>query len=152
MDFEEKLDSKDWKVRSHTIEQVEILLKAELAKPNSEFEVYVEDITLKMLKMCIDSNFKVSLTALRIINLLTHQFASQIMPHFEHVSEALIRKLEDNKIVIRHSIIKIFHNLSSQTGFQRLTELAIKYLEHPRWHVREECLSLLIMTCLSVGN
>jgi len=71
-----------------------------------------------MVKMCIDSNFKVSLTALRIINLLTFQFATQIMPHFEHVSEALVRKLEDNKIVIRHSIMKIFHNLSSQTGFQ----------------------------------
>jgi len=37
LDFEEKLESSDWKVRSHTIEQVEILLKAELNKPNSEF-------------------------------------------------------------------------------------------------------------------
>jgi len=103
--------------------------------------------------MCIDQNFKVSLTALRIIGLLTHQYAEWIAPHFNHVSESLVRKLEDNKIVIWHSILKIFYSLSKQmTNTQPITDLALKYLEHPKWHVREECLSLLTMHALTQGS
>ena len=33
----------------------------------------------------------------------------------------------------------------------RILDMALKYLEHPKWHVREECLTLLTMNCLMKG-
>lgn len=61
-------NEEDWKRRTQAIQETENLIKKQFARPNENFMFYVPDILRKMCKMMHDSNFKVSLTSLRIIH------------------------------------------------------------------------------------
>ena len=64
-----------------------------------------------MLKLSQDINFKIALTSIRVIQMLVTSHAKQLAPIYKHLYHSLILKLEDNKIVIRHAVLKIIHSL-----------------------------------------
>lgn len=76
----EKLNSPDdWKKRTYAIQETENLIKKQFARPNEDFPIYITDICKKMCKMMHDSNFKISLTSLRIIHNLCMKYPKEIL-------------------------------------------------------------------------
>lgn len=71
-------DTQDWKKRTYAIQETENLIKKQFVRPNEDFSLYIPDICKKMCKMMHDSNFKISLTALRIIHNLSMKYSKEI--------------------------------------------------------------------------
>ena len=117
-------NQEDWKLRTEAIEELESQLKFELQgenhSPNPDLAPYISDICNKMMKMIHDSNFKISLTAIRIIHLLSINYPNEIRPVFQELIKTLMAKLEDNKIVIRHAILKIFFTIANLIGVDKI--------------------------------
>ena len=57
----------------------------------------------------------------------------------------LSQKLSDNKIVIRHAVMKVFYALLTALGANDIVASVFPFLEDQNWHIREEILSILIM-------
>jgi hypothetical protein len=57
----------------------------------------------------------------------------------------LSEKLSDNKIVIRHAVLKVFYALVTSLGTKQIVSLVFPSLGSDNWHIREEILSILIM-------
>lgn len=114
-------------------------------RPNEDFPIYVTDVCKKMCKMMHDSNFKISLTSLRIIHNLCTKYPKEVQGCLASLVSNLADKLSDNKIVIRHAVLKIFYVLASTIGAAKVVSLVHPFLTHDNWHIREEILSILIM-------
>ena len=71
-------DKNDWKKRTTAIQKMENLIKKQLRSPNDDFPIYITDICKKMCKMMHDSNFKISLTSLRIVHSLCQKYSKEI--------------------------------------------------------------------------
>lgn len=143
----------DWKSRTKAIEEVEIAVTKELENPFDDFHLYITDICKKMIKMVSDSNFKISLTSLLIIQKVAAKYASELIPILGHVIQQLVQKLDDNKLVIRHAILRIINNLVKQLDCsERVVNTCLKFLQHQKWHVRDECAGILIMCCLETHS
>ena len=99
-----------------------------------------------------DSNFKISLTALRIIHNLSMKYSKEIECCLQNLITNLSNKLSDNKIVIRHAVLKVFYALVCTLGAKKIVELVSPFLDHENWHIREEILSILIMACLTANS
>lgn len=75
-----------------------------------------------MTKMCSileQPNFKLCLASLRIIHKLLKQYAADICKSgedFDTLINVLAKKLIDNKVVVRHAVLKIFYLLSNRIG------------------------------------
>lgn len=64
----------------------------------------------------------------------------------------LAEKLSDNKIVIRHAVLKVFYVLATAIGATKIVGLIRPFLTHDNWHIREEVLSILIMSCITSNS
>jgi hypothetical protein len=145
-------DEQDWKRRVAAIQEMENLIKREFSRPNDDFPIYITDICKKMMKMMHDSNFKISLTSLRIIHNLCMKYPKQISEVLNDLIRNLSNKLSDNKIVIRHAVLKVFYALSTALGSKKIVGLVYPFLKDTNWHIREEILSILIMACLTSNS
>lgn len=101
-----------------------------------------------MSKMIDDSNFKISLTSLRIIHNLCMKYPKEIANVLPELVNNLSNKLSDNKIVIRHAVLKVFHVLAVSLGAEEIVKLVHPFLKNDNWHIREEILIILIMACI----
>jgi hypothetical protein len=142
----------DWKKRVSAIQEMENLIKKQFSRPNEDFPIYVTDICKKMWKMMHDSNFKISLTALRIIHNLWMKYPKEILGVLSDLVTHLTDKLSDNKIVIRHAVLKVFYALTTSLGAKKIVNLVFQFIDHENWHIREEILSILIMACISSNS
>jgi hypothetical protein len=105
-----------------------------------------------MSKMIDDSNFKISLTSLRIIHNLCIKYSKEIAGVLPSLVKSLSNKLSDNKIVIRHAVLKVFHVLAVSIGAEEIVKLVHPFLKNNNWHIREEILSILIMACITSNS
>jgi len=121
-------DMKDWKNRTFAIQEMETLIKKQFAKPNEDFPIYITDIWKKMCKMMHDSNFKISLTSLRIIHNLWIKYPNEILTWLTNLVNNLSEKLSDNKIVIRHAVLKVFYALITTLGAKKILNHIVQYL------------------------
>jgi hypothetical protein len=95
--------------------------------------------------MMHDSNFKISLTSLRIIHNLCIKYPKEILNCLSYLVTNLANKLSDNKIVIRHAVLKIFYSLVTSLGSTKIVNLVYSNLTDENWRIREEILCVLIM-------
>ena len=149
----EKLnDENDWKKRTQAIQETENLIKKQFSRPNEDFPIYITDICKKMWKMMHDSNFKISLTSLRIIHNLCVKYPKEIVNCLNVLVNNLWEKLSDNKIVIRHAVLKVFYALVNSLGPNKIIDLVFPFITHENWHIREEILSIIIMSWVTSNS
>lgn len=66
--------------------------------------------------------------------------------------DSLSEKLSDNKIVIRHAVLKVFYALVTSLGANDIIKHVFPFLDNDNWHIREEILSILIMGCVTSNS
>ena len=145
-------DQKDWKKRTTAIQKMEALIKKQLSHPNEDFPIYITDICKKMCKMMHDSNFKISLTSLRILHSIWLKYPGEVKSCLKDMIDSLSEKLSDNKIVIRHAVLKVFYALVTSLGANDIIKHVFPFLDNDNWHIREEILSILIMGCVTSNS
>ena len=102
--------------------------------------------------MMHDSNFKISLTSLRITHNLCSKYPKEIQNWLSNLVNNLAEKHSDNKIVMRHAVLKVFYVLATTIGATKIVGLIHSFLTHENWHIREEILSILIMSWITSNS
>lgn len=97
-------NDKDWKVRSDAIEELQ--KKFDECKDRPEAEGVLKSLLPILLKMLGDSNFKISLASMKMIEEIFQNAALNL----EVFYGSLIEKLADSKIAIRQNVAKVIKN------------------------------------------
>jgi len=105
---------------TEALEQTETILEKELENPNPEFRNYVSDFTTQICTFVDEPSFKICLTSLRII----HKLCLNVVELVQLSNKEYERLLEviDQKVVIRHSVLKIFYLLARSQGGDLIVE------------------------------
>lgn len=90
-----------------------------------------------------DINFKISLTVIKIITKLLQLNLINFKKYFSQLVTALVEKLADSKVIIRHAILKCCSLLIIKYKASIFAYHAMRYLQHGNWHAREGALSLI---------
>jgi hypothetical protein len=66
--------------------------------------------------------------------------------------EPVAEKLGENRISIRKSAAKIFHEFLKEISTDTLFTHCLENLNHKNWHIREEILQIFITALLSINT
>ncbi|OTF78392.1 hypothetical protein BLA29_001520 [Euroglyphus maynei] len=91
-------------------------------------------VFVSQLLLDSSSNFKVILWTLDIIELLTERFKLRIHPNLSQLVLLLSQRLGDNRIVIRDSVIKVFHQMMTRYCPQEMLDLLFKHVSSSAQH------------------
>ena len=89
------------------------------------------------------------MAAINMMNKLLVLDLVQNNVHFNSLVITLIEKFSDIKIIIRQAILKCCGLLIKKNNPYKFAEIAINYIKHTNWHVREGILHL-IANCLII--
>ncbi len=139
-----------WKDRTSAVEAIESRLNTILqSEKKVDFLPYSTSFLGFIIQFISDINFKISLTTVKMIAKLLCINNINFKKYYTQLVTALIEKLADSKVVIRHSVMKCCSLLIAQSKNSQFAFQAMRYLQHGNWHVREGALSL-IAHCLLV--
>ncbi|KAH9423399.1 hypothetical protein DERP_003678 [Dermatophagoides pteronyssinus] len=91
-------------------------------------------IFITQLLLDSSSNFKIILWTLDIIELLTERFRQRLQPNLSQIILLLSQRLGDNRIVIRDSVIKVFHQMMTKYCPQEMLDLLFKHVSSNAQH------------------
>ena len=110
-------NTSDWKARTDAIEKLERGLPGFLDN-RAMNERHICGVVTLVAKLVDDTNFKISLTAIRILTTVTNHHNTYLTEDCLRVMvPTLVNRLSDNKIVIRHALLKTFHSLAYVSVF-----------------------------------
>ena len=83
-----------------------------LHEPPDLFQNNLEIVLEKALEFVNDSNFKITLTSLRIVQKIVEKFKCGLPENLiTKIGVSLMPKYSDNKIIIRHAVHKTFYTV-----------------------------------------
>lgn len=140
--IEQLRQGEDWKARVNGIQELESLVSkldnlAVLLPYIGQFCKFLND-------MLQDSNFKVILSTLTIIQKLTSFIGIGKQANLGQLIQPCINKLGDNKIAIRQAAFRVFKELILQVKSTVLYPQLLAALDNKNWHIREEVINVLI--------
>lgn len=86
--------------------------------------------------------------ALQLIGLIVGRVGWPVRTYLDSLMEQLISLLGDNKIIIRHSNIKLINKVMQTLTPGPVLEHLVSHLNHENWRVREEIVNIIIL-CVS---
>lgn len=104
------MDEKDWRSRASAVEEVHELLDAVSELARKQLTEKLSDFLKIFSKLLDDSNFKISLTALQIVQKISKYPAFHAPPALESILFGLVSKLGDSKVAIRSLALKIIRD------------------------------------------
>ncbi|KAI8922751.1 hypothetical protein BC831DRAFT_474427 [Entophlyctis helioformis] len=135
----------DWKSRATAMESIYAASKSIDAQA---FTPHVHKFAAFIEHLIQDDNFKITLMALHITAEAIHAAGPKIQPAALRLTDVLVGRFADNKIVIRQTCSKLLIQLMQATYPRLVYQCMLKHMasDHPR--VREEILNTLIMSML----
>jgi hypothetical protein len=140
-----------WKDRTTTMETLQSQFEQLLLDRDRLREFEGEDATAFLefiYKFISDINFKISISAIKIVSLL-YQENLKITRHFNEVVRQLIEKLSDSKQSIRDITLDCCAKMIKASQPVTFANNIVKDLQHANWHVREGVVNLLVRCLLS---
>ena len=139
----------EWKSKAAAIDMVETALK----------EIQLDEFYNQMSQFCIflhvllkDSNFKVNLAALNILGSIIDLAGPRMQPIVPKLTEALVMKFVDNKIIIRQTCHSLLLKLMEISYPSYVYESMLPSITHENPRVREEIVNSLIAGLLTFPN
>ncbi len=74
----------------------------------------------------MDTNFKISVTALQVVRLLVDRLGTDLKPHLSLLFPSLIEKLGDSKRIVQQDTLELFSKLTSSTDPQLIIHGLVK--------------------------
>lgn len=105
-------DIGNWRVRADAIEALKSLVSSAIGPHSSVSASFLTGSNLSgltdfLLRLLEDPNFKISLTSMQILADVVKRVGGQFGPQVDGVVPRLVIKLGDNKIVVRHAVLKV---------------------------------------------
>ena len=96
-----------------------------------------------------DPNFKITTVTLDILGLLVEKLNIHVEPHLKPLILALSKRMGDNKIVVRQSIMKVVRQLMQLLSPKPVLAVICENLSHRNSRVRQETLNIIIASLLT---
>lgn len=141
------LDLKDYKSRTHAIEELKYLIQ------RCDFSsVSHSDVVGFISFLCTlldDSNFTVVLVTLDVLNCFVVNLGQGVKQFLKPVIASTVKLLGDGKITVKQEYMKIYMRLMKVVGPYKVLTVLLENLKHKNSRVREEVVNICIVSLLT---
>ncbi|KAL4613123.1 protein FAM179B [Arapaima gigas] len=135
------LDQKSYQNRTNGVEELKcVLLSMDM------WTVPVDNMKQFITFLCRlldDTNFKVFLGSLQVINILVQKLDQNVEKHVKQLMAAVMKTLGDTRPIARIEYMSIFHHLMKIIGPQKVLDLVMGQLKHEKSRVREDVINII---------
>ncbi|CAG9331155.1 unnamed protein product [Blepharisma stoltei] len=140
----------NWRVKVSAVEELESLVSS--ISISDDILHHFSDFLVFLSQLLKESNFKVVISALSIVEMLCKKSIICTKEHIDVIVPLCIEKLGDNKIAIRQMASKIMACLLEKVRSFDVFPHLIKDLHNRNWHIREEVVTVIILAMLRMVN
>ncbi|XP_077319695.1 TOG array regulator of axonemal microtubules protein 1 [Lithobates pipiens] len=141
------LDLKDYKSRTHAIEELKYLIQRHDFSSVSHSDV-VGFISF-LCTLLDDSNFTVVLVTLDVLNCFVLNLGQGVKQFLKPVIASTVKILGDGKITVKQEYMKIYMRLMKVVGPYQVLTVLLENLKHKNSRVREEVVNICIVSLLT---
>lgn len=95
-----------------------------------------------------DSNFKITTVTLEILCTLVEKLGQNVRQYLKPLSNALAKRMGDNKIVVRQSVMKVAMKMMQSYSAKPVLSVICENLQHKNSRVRQETINIVIAALL----
>ncbi|KAG9481189.1 hypothetical protein GDO78_010438, partial [Eleutherodactylus coqui] len=141
------LDLKDYKSRTHAIEELKYLIQ------DCDFSAVSHSNVVGFISfLCTlldDSNFTVVLVTLDVLNCFVLNFGQGVKEFLRPIISSTVKLLKDGKITVKQEYMKIYMRLMKVIGPYKVLTVLLENLKHKNSRVREEVVNICIVSLLT---
>lgn len=141
------LDLKDYKSRTHAIEELKYLIQ-DCDFSSVSYSNVVGFISF-LCTLLDDSNFTVVLVTLDVLNCFVLNLGQGVKEFLGPIISSTVKLLGDGKITIKQEYMKIYMRLMKVAGPYAVLTALLKNLKHKNSRVREEVVNICIVSLLT---
>ncbi|XP_018426006.1 PREDICTED: protein FAM179B-like [Nanorana parkeri] len=141
------LDLKDYKSRTHAIEELKYLIQDFNFSSVSHSDV-VGFISF-LCTLLDDSNFTVVLVTLDVLNCFVLNLGQGVKEFLKPVIASTVKLLGDGKITVKQEYMKIYMRLMKVVGPYKVLTVLLENLKHKNSRIREEVVNICIVSLLT---
>jgi hypothetical protein len=140
-------DQDDFRVKAEGVEELKQLFE------NFDVGMYSDANFTNFIKflstLLDDSSVKISSTTLEIVGLLVSKLGHDVSPHLKTITDALTKRMGDNKIVVKQAIMKVIMKLMQMLTARDVLKYLLNNLKSKAPRVRQETLNAIIAALLT---
>lgn len=140
-------DQNDFRSRAQAVEELKLIVMD--LRDVSELMPHILQFIGFLNSLLEDTNFKITTVTLEILGLLVDKLNNSVKPHVKPLVLALTKRMGDNKIVIRQSVMKVVMQLMHTLSPKPVLNAISDNLSHRNSRVRQETLNIIIASLLT---
>ncbi|CAG5117605.1 unnamed protein product, partial [Candidula unifasciata] len=143
-------DQKDFRTRAQAVEDLKsIIINTTSFELSTHMLPFVGSFINFLSNLLDDSNFKIINVTLEIILSLVEKLEKNTISFLEPLTSALLKRMGDNKIVIRQLVMSIVIKMMQSTSPMDVISVIKDNLQHKNSRVRQETINLIIAALLT---
>ncbi len=146
----EKLnDQGNFRTRAQAVEDLKLIIKGLDDRGVSMLNPHVLKFISFLNNLLDDTNFKITTVTLEILGELVQKLGMAIQPHLRPMANCIVKRMDDNKVVIRQAISKCVMHLMQNLTPKPVLNVICENLSHRNSRVRQETLNIIIASLLT---
>ncbi|XP_076441832.1 TOG array regulator of axonemal microtubules protein 1-like isoform X3 [Babylonia areolata] len=143
-------DQKDFRTRAQAVEDLkEVIISLTPDAVNQKLIPHIVPLISFLNSMLDDSNFKIITITLEILYSLIQQLGRGVKGYVKNIATVLTKRMGDNKIVIRQSIMQVLMKMMQSCSPQLVITVLCDNLSHRNSRVRLETVNFIIAALLT---
>lgn len=143
-------DQKDFKTRAQAVEDLKgVILELPINDINFKLVPNMMPFMSFLSTLLDDSNFKIITVTLEILYSVVERLAGRVKNFVKDIVTALSKRMGDNKVVIRQSIMRVLMKMMQCHSPQLVLVVIFDNLSHRNSRVRQETINFIIAGLLT---
>ncbi|XP_076464551.1 TOG array regulator of axonemal microtubules protein 1-like isoform X2 [Babylonia areolata] len=143
-------DQKDFKTRAQAVEDLKgVILSLTSHDINQKLIPNMLPFMSFLNSLLDDSNFKIITVTLEIVYSVVERLGASVKNYVKNIVNVLSKRMGDNKVVIRHSIMRVLMKMMQCYSPQLVLSVIFDNLSHRNSRVRQEIINFIIAALLT---
>ncbi|XP_070179404.1 TOG array regulator of axonemal microtubules protein 1-like isoform X2 [Littorina saxatilis] len=143
-------DQKDFKTRAQAVEDLKgVILELSSPEINQKLTPHMMPFLSFLSSLLDDSNFKIITVTLEILYSVVERLGTHVKNYVKNIVNALSKRMGDNKVVIRQSIMRVLIKMMQCDTPQHVLSVLFDNLSHRNSRVRQETINFIIAALLT---
>ncbi|CAL1537313.1 unnamed protein product, partial [Lymnaea stagnalis] len=142
-------DQKDFRTRAQAVEELKSIIISKSNEISTSLLPHMNLFISFLSNLLDDANFKIINVTLEIILNLVEKLDKTAKNFLKQLTSALLKRMGDNKIVIRQLVMSIIIKLMRATSPQAVIDVIEDNLQHRNSRVRQETINFIIAALLT---
>lgn len=143
-------DQKDFKTRAQAVEDLRgVIMSLSSHEINQKLLPHMMPFMSFLSTLLDDSNFKIITVTLEILYSVVERMGASVMNYIKNIVTVLSKRMGDNKVVIRQSIMRVVIKMMQCYAPQHVLSVIFDNLSHRNSRVRQETINFIIAALLT---